>query len=92
MQRHLAAFEALDATPERAVWPLPPRPAGLALAGADATANAHALLARAALSAISLSFIACFLLLVDDANEVLDLSIMPRTAGDPATRRHGRSC
>src|SRR5882672_2051287 len=47
MQRHLAALEALDAHAGARGLALAATAGGLALAGADATADAHALLARA---------------------------------------------
>src|SRR6185312_5205140 len=47
VQRHLAAFEALDAHAGTRGLALAAATAGLAHAGADAAANAHALLARA---------------------------------------------
>ena len=58
MQRHLAAFEALDAHAGARGLALAAAAAGLAHARADAAADAHALLARAGRSAIWLSFIA----------------------------------
>src|ERR1700683_1537354 len=47
MQRHLTAFEALDPHARARGLALAAPARGLALAGADATADAHALLARA---------------------------------------------
>src|ERR1700731_3969072 len=47
MQRHLAAFEALDAHARARGLALAAAARGLALAGADAAADPHALLARA---------------------------------------------
>src|SRR5229473_106607 len=64
-------------TPERAVWPLPPRPAVLPLPEPMPRPTRMRFLREPALSAISLSFIAlspCFaLFLVDDADEMLNL-------------------
>src|SRR6266404_9723195 len=64
-------------TPERAVWPLPPRPAVLPLPEPMPRPTRMRFLREPALSAISLSFIAlspCFnLLLADDADEMLNL-------------------
>jgi hypothetical protein len=47
MQRHLAAFKALDAHAGARGLALAAAACSLALAGADATADPHALLARA---------------------------------------------
>src|SRR6201999_2560920 len=47
MQRHLAAFKALDAHARTRGLALAAAARSLALAGTDATADAHALLARA---------------------------------------------
>src|ERR1700737_2349158 len=64
-------------TPERAVWPLPPRPAVLPLPEPMPRPTRMRFLREPALSAISLSFIALSpyfsLFLVDDADEVLNL-------------------
>src|ERR1700747_1857658 len=63
-------------TPERAVWPLPPRPEVLPLPEPMPRPRRMRFLREPALSAISLSFIALLLillLLVDDANEMLNL-------------------
>src|SRR5471032_2194417 len=64
-------------TPERAVWPLPPRPAVLPLPEPMPRPTRIRFLREPALSAISLSFIVRFLisfsLLVDDADEMLNL-------------------
>src|SRR6516225_9709968 len=63
-------------TPERAVCPLPPRPEVLPLPEPMPRPTRMRFLREPALSAISLSFIALlliFLLLVDDANEVMNL-------------------
>src|SRR5258705_3058203 len=49
MQRHLATFETLDAHAGARGLTLAATAGGLALAGADATADPHALLARAGL-------------------------------------------
>jgi len=49
------------ATPVRDFWPLDAAAGGLALARADAAADAHARLRAPGLSAISLSFIVKFL-------------------------------
>src|SRR6202040_3499620 len=71
-------------TPERAVWPLPPRPAVLPLPEPMPRPTRMRFLREPALSAISLSFIALSpyfpLLLVDNADEVLNL-------GDHAANR-----
>src|SRR5450631_2925393 len=73
-------------TPERAVWPLPPRPAVLPLPEPMPRPTRMRFLREPALSAISLSFIALsplfVSLLVDDANEVLNL-------GDHAANSRG---
>src|ERR1700760_2523922 len=73
-------------TPERAVWPLPPRPACLPLPDPMPRPTRIRFLREPALSAISLSFIAkilyLVLLLVDDADEMLNL-------GDHAANRRG---
>src|ERR1700730_2330276 len=64
-------------TPERAVWPLPPRPAVLPLPEPMPRPTRMRFLREPALSAISLSFIALSpyfsLFLVDDADEMLNL-------------------
>src|ERR1700739_4583240 len=63
-------------TPERAVWPLPPRPEVLPLPEPMPRPTRIRFLREPALSAISLSFmvlIPYFLLLADDANEMLNL-------------------
>src|ERR1700761_9361929 len=62
-------------TPERAVWPLPPRPEVLPLPEPMPRPTRIRFLREPALSAISLSFILIFLALlpVDDANEMLNL-------------------
>src|SRR5689334_16622284 len=62
-------------TPERAVWPLPPRPDCLPLPEPMPRPTRMRFLREPALSAISLSFIALLLilLLVDDANEMVNL-------------------
>src|SRR5262249_1322289 len=63
-------------TPERAVWPLPPRPEVLPLPDPMPRPTRMRFLREPALSAISLSFIAlspCILLPVDDADELVDL-------------------
>ena len=57
MQRHLAAFKALDRDAGARLLALDAASAGLALAGADTAADAHALLGAPGLSEISLSFI-----------------------------------
>src|ERR1700761_5802195 len=73
-------------TPERAVWPLPPRPACLPLPDSMPRPTRIRFLREPALSAISLSFIAkilyLVLLLVDNADEMLNL-------GDHAANRRG---
>src|SRR5712671_3570697 len=70
-------------TPERAVWPLPPRPAVLPLPEPMPRPTRMRFLREPALSAISLSFIALSpLFLVDNADEVLNL-------GDHAANRRG---
>src|SRR5437868_8174390 len=70
-------------TPERAVWPLPPRPAVLPLPEPMPRPTRMRFLREPALSASSLSFIALSPLLpVDDADEVLNL-------GDHAAHRRG---
>src|ERR1700684_3917484 len=81
-------------TPERAVWPLPPRPAGLPLPEPMPRPTRVRFLREPTLSAISLSFIALSpyfqLFLADDADEMLNLgdhaadtgSVMQ--LGDPA--------
>src|SRR3569623_1434427 len=64
-------------TPDRAVWPLPPRPEVLPLPEPMPRPTRMRFLREPALSAISLSFIALLLvscLLVDDADEMLDLA------------------
>src|SRR6266849_171483 len=64
-------------TPERAVWPLPPRPEVLPLPEPMPRPTRMRFLREPALSAISLSFIAlspCLLLLADDADEMLNLA------------------
>ena len=82
MQRHLAAFEALDAHAGARLLALAAAAAGLALARADAAADALARLACApALSAIWLSFIGLLPYAFDDAHECATLAIMPRIAG-----------
>ena len=74
MQRHLAAFEALDAHAGARRLALAAAAAGLALARADAAADADALLGAPGLSAIWLSFIASILsLALDDADEMRHL-------------------
>src|SRR5689334_19930026 len=63
-------------TPERAVWPFPPRPACLPLPEPMPRPTRMRFLREPGLSAISLSFIALLLvclLLVDDANEMMNL-------------------
>src|SRR5580704_8423194 len=63
-------------TPERAVWPLPPRPAVLPLPEPMPRPTRIRFLREPALSAISLSFIALspyLQLLADDADEMLNL-------------------
>src|ERR1700761_1130838 len=63
-------------TPERAVWPLPPRPEVLPLPEPMPRPTRIRFLREPALSEMSVSFIALlpeYLLLVDDANEVMDL-------------------
>src|ERR1700755_2624422 len=63
-------------TPERAVWPLPPRPPVLPLPEPMPRPTRIRFLREPALSAISLSFMVLFLvflLLADDANEMLNL-------------------
>src|SRR5258707_14522407 len=70
-------------TPERAGWPLPPRPAVLPLPEPMPRPTRMRFLREPALSAISLSFIALSpLFLVDNADEVLNL-------GDHAANRRG---
>src|SRR3954470_6495303 len=63
-------------TPERAVWPLPPRPEVLPLPEPMPRPTRMRFLREPALSAISLSFIALSpcLLLADDADEMLNLA------------------
>src|SRR3978361_1831175 len=87
MQRHLAAFETLDAHARARGLALAAAAGGLALAGTDATADAHALLARAGVVGDIAELhrpVSCFisLLLVDDANEMLNL-------GNHAANRRG---
>src|SRR5579863_8187006 len=61
-------------TPERAVWPLPPRPEVLPLPEPMPRPTRIRFLREPALSAISLSFMVLFLLLLaDDADEMLNL-------------------
>src|SRR5690606_38179591 len=47
VERHLTAFETIDGDAAAGLLPLHAAPAGLALARADAAANAHQLLGRA---------------------------------------------
>src|SRR5947199_10698524 len=62
-------------TPERAVWPLPPRPACLPLPEPMPRPTRMRFLREPALSAISLSFIALLLklLIADDADDMVNL-------------------
>src|SRR4051794_25724572 len=69
-------------TPERAVWPLPPRPAVLPLPEPMPRPTRIRFLREPALSAISLSFIASFLY----------LGSMILTETGPAFRDHAPSC
>src|ERR1700722_21040852 len=63
----------LMATPVRAVWPLPPRPAVLPLPEPMPRPTRMRALRDPGRSAISLSFIWISSRLVDDANEMADL-------------------
>src|SRR5271154_6402075 len=60
-------------TPERAVWPLPPRPACLPLPEPMPRPTRMRALDDPGLSLISFSFMAASLLAVDDAHEMRDL-------------------
>ena len=87
IERHLAAFEALMAPPERAVWPLPPRPASCRgpsrCRGRPACALARPGVAQF-VSRISFSSICLRSPVFDDAHQMAaTLAIMPRTAGYP---------
>ena len=82
MQRHLAAFEALDAHARARGLALAAAAAGLALAGADAAADAHALLARARLVGDLVEFHRTSSYFARRPRaRVLHLAIMPRVAG-----------
>ncbi len=74
----------LMATPVRAFWPLTPRPAGLALAGADAAADAHPVLRRAVVVANFVEFHGARPQLraaSTTRTRCWTFAIMPRTAG-----------
>src|SRR4051794_19456900 len=64
-------------TPDRAVWPLPPRPAVLPEPEPMPRPTRCRFLDEPGLSVISLSFIACSSLPVDDADEMGDLGDHP---------------
>ena len=83
MQRHLAAFKALDAHARTRGLALAAAACLLALAGANATANPHALLARAAVvgDLIELHRLLPYFSSTT-RTRCLTRSIMPRTAGE----------
>ena len=90
MQRHLAAFEALDAHAGARGLALAAAAAGLAHAGADAAADAHAFLRAPGLSAIWLSFIAVVLPYFASPTtrtRCCTLRIMPRIDGVSGSSR-----
>src|SRR5690606_8964396 len=95
MRGHLAAFEALDAHARTRGLALAATAAGLALAGADATADAHALLACARIvGEISelhrpVSFVTCYR---GRARDARPWRSCPAPTAYPAVRSRVRSC
>ena len=92
MQRHLAAFEAVDGDAGARVLALAAAAAGLALAGADAAADAHAgSCGRRAWPESSCSFIA-LTLIHDLAPGARPWRSCRASPGVSSARRRGRSC
>src|SRR5262249_54464918 len=81
MQRHLAALEALDAHAGTRGLALAAAPAGLARAGADAAADAAALLARARAVGELVKLHRCSPFASTTRTRCLTLASMPRVCG-----------